>query len=133
MALKAALMVVVLGVALADTSDPYSVQPVHSSVYKQPGMPHNFAYNVRDDYSRTNFGHSENSDGNTVRGSYNVDLPDGRKQTVNYEADHNKGFTADVQYSGEAHHPRNYKPPVTYNSQPSYQHTPSHTTPYYPK
>nr|XP_045603052.1 uncharacterized protein LOC123761151 [Procambarus clarkii] len=81
MVFMAALMVVVLGVALAAPSDPYSIQPVHSFRYKQPGMPHDFQYNVRDDYSGTNFGHSENSDGNTVRGSYNVDLPDGRKQT----------------------------------------------------
>ncbi|XP_045603046.2 pupal cuticle protein Edg-84A-like [Procambarus clarkii] len=121
MAFVAALIVVVLGIALAAPSDPYSIQPVHSSGYKT-GMPHDFQYNVRDDYSGTNFGHSENSDGNTVRGSYNVDLPDGRKQTVNYEADHNKGFTADVQYTGEAHHPHNYRPPVYYKQQPSYHH-----------
>lgn len=45
-------------------------------------MPHSFEYSVQDDYTGTNFGHGEESDGNTVRGSYNVDLPDGRKQTV---------------------------------------------------
>ena len=46
------------------------------------GMPYNFAYGVKDDYAGTDFGQEENSDGNTVKGSYSVQLPDGRKQTV---------------------------------------------------
>lgn len=45
-------------------------------------MPHQFGYSVKDDYAGTDFAHSEDSDGNTVKGSYTVQLPDGRKQTV---------------------------------------------------
>lgn len=45
-------------------------------------MPHQFGYSVKDDYAGTDFGHTEDSDGNTVKGSYTVQLPDGRKQTV---------------------------------------------------
>ncbi|XP_045603055.2 cuticle protein 7 [Procambarus clarkii] len=126
-------LVVMAGVALTQASDHYRPPSVHSG-YKQPGMPHDFQYNVKDDYSGTNFGHSENSDGNTVRGSYNVDLPDGRKQTVQYEADHYKGYVANVEYKGEAQHPHEYGPPVTFKAQPSYPHQPSYTPkPVYPQ
>lgn len=50
--------------------------------FPKEGMPYNFAYAVKDDYAGSDFGAQENSDGNTVRGSYTVALPDGRKQTV---------------------------------------------------
>lgn len=40
---------------------------------------------MKDTYAGTDFGQNEKFDGNTVRGSYNVQLPDGRKQTVRYE------------------------------------------------
>ncbi|KAK3864966.1 hypothetical protein Pcinc_029398 [Petrolisthes cinctipes] len=36
---------------------------------------------------------------------------------VNYEADHYKGFVADVQYYGEAQYPHQYGPPVTFKPQ----------------
>lgn len=45
-------------------------------------MPYNYAYAVNDHYAGTDFGHNEDSDGNIVKGSYTVQLPDGRKQTV---------------------------------------------------
>lgn len=48
----------------------------------QGPTPYNFAYNIKDAYAGTDYGHSENSDGSNVKGSYNVQLPDGRKQTV---------------------------------------------------
>ncbi|XP_071535281.1 pupal cuticle protein Edg-84A-like [Panulirus ornatus] len=129
---KAALVLVLTGVAIA--------APSHQPTYKEHPMPHSFEYNVKDDYAGTDFGHSEDSDGKTVRGSYNVQLPDGRKQTVNYEADHYKGFVADVQYYGEAQYPYDHGPAVTYKPQyqdphrpqptyqpqPSYQPHPSH-------
>ncbi|XP_042234984.1 larval cuticle protein A3A-like [Homarus americanus] len=127
---KVTLMMVVVGVTLAVPSDPY--RPPHQG-YKQPGMPHNFAYTVRDEYAGTNFGHSEDSDGNTVQGSYNVDLPDGRKQTVTYQADHSNGYVADVQYYGEPQYAHQSGPAITFkpqsygSPQPSYQPQPSYT------
>ncbi|XP_063849814.1 cuticle protein-like isoform X2 [Scylla paramamosain] len=102
------LAVLIAGVASMPSSG-YQPQP-----YKQPGMPYNFAYGVKDDYAGTDFGQEENSDGNTVKGSYTVQLPDGRKQTVNYVADHHNGFVADVQYYGEAQYPHEYGAPVTF-------------------
>ena len=58
---------------------------------------------MNDDYSGTNFNAAENRDGYSTSGSYSVDLPDGRTQTVNYNvADGYSGYVADVQYSGYA-------------------------------
>ncbi|XP_045101356.1 cuticle protein 7-like isoform X2 [Portunus trituberculatus] len=106
---------------------------VEQKSYKDPGMPYNFAYGVKDDYAGTDFGQQENSDGNTVKGSYTVQLPDGRKQTVNYAADHYNGFVADVQYYGEAQYPHDYAPAVTFppqgygHSAPVYQPQPTYS------
>ncbi|XP_053647848.2 cuticle protein 7-like [Cherax quadricarinatus] len=116
--------------AMARPSDPYGVQ----NTYKQDAIPYDFSYGVKDDYAGTDFGAAEKSDGSTVQGSYSVQLPDGRKQTVNYQADHEKGFVANVQFYGDAQYPHETGPAVTfkprnayqssapiYNPQPSYQ------------
>merc|ERR1711931_550580 len=45
------------------------------------------------------FGHTENKDGYSTKGHYYVDLPDGRRQVVNYHvADEYSGYVADVKY-----------------------------------
>ena len=59
-------------------------------------MPYDFNYGVVDPYTGNDFGHVENSNGNSVAGSYHVLLPDGRKQIVTYTADHENGFVANV-------------------------------------
>ena len=63
---------------------------------------YSYTYGVKDDYAGLNFGHNEDRDGYKTQGSYYVNLPDGRLQTVNYHADDSTGYVADVQYSGNA-------------------------------
>ncbi|KAK8731377.1 hypothetical protein OTU49_007575, partial [Cherax quadricarinatus] len=86
--------------------------------YKEEPKPYAFDYGVQDSYTGANFGHSENSDGKAVKGSYTVALPDGRIQTVNYIADGYNGFQAEVTYEGQAvypeHKPAAYKPAPVY-------------------
>ena len=57
---------------------------------------------MKNDNAKTH-AHEQNSDGETVRGSYRVDLPDGRIQIVSYVADDN-GYRADVRYEGKSLH-----------------------------
>lgn len=56
---------------------------------------------MEDNKAGLDFGHRETSNGSVVTGTYYVLLPDGRKQTVNYNADVN-GYVAEVSYEGEA-------------------------------
>ncbi|XP_042234947.1 adhesive plaque matrix protein-like [Homarus americanus] len=85
----------------------------HPQTYEEdPPKPYAFEYGVNDGYSGANYGHNENSDGQEVVGSYQVDLPDGRTQIVSYKADHYNGFQAQVEYKGEAQYPetQEYQP-----------------------
>ena len=56
---------------------------------------------MQDPYYGGNFGHQEQRDGYVTKGSYFVDLPDGRRQTVTYTADE-YGYHPVVTYEGEA-------------------------------
>jgi len=76
--------------------------------YNKAARPYAFDYGVKDEYTGTNFGHSQTSDGKKVEGSYSVALPDGRIQHVTYTADKANGFQAHVRYEGEAVYPQNY-------------------------
>merc|ERR1712055_514959 len=68
----APLIRAVAGYAAADLAEP---------------SPYNYQYAVSDDYSGSNFAQSEANDGTgAVSGSYSVNLPDGRIQHVNYQA-----------------------------------------------
>merc|ERR1739845_241703 len=71
--------------------------------YAQPDLaePPVYAYNygVADDYSGANFAQTEQRDGYQTSGSYTVNLPDGRIQTVNYQ-DNGDGIVQDVSYTG---------------------------------
>ena len=60
---------------------------------------YNFKYDAVDHYA--NFGHEENRNGDYTRGSYYVDLPDGRRQHVNYYVNGYSGFVAEVTYEGK--------------------------------
>ncbi|XP_068247637.1 cuticle protein-like [Palaemon carinicauda] len=101
------------------------------------GMPFDFQYAVKDEYNGLDFEHRSKSDGNVVNGQYQVLLPDGRIQTVTYNADHSKGYLADVVYKGEAQYPKtqSYKPAPTYSSPaPTYKApTPSYKAPTPPR
>ncbi|XP_053647851.2 cuticle protein 19-like [Cherax quadricarinatus] len=120
------VMVMVVGVAMAAPEDLYGA-PGPQPVYNQ--IPYNFEYGVKDEYAGTDFSQAEESDGKTVTGSYTVQLPDGRKQTVTYVADDYGGYRAEVSYYGEAQYPYEYGPPITFKPQP-YQPQPSYKPPY---
>ncbi|XP_064111270.1 uncharacterized protein LOC135218750 [Macrobrachium nipponense] len=64
-----------------------------------------FGYGVKDDYTGSDFGHEETRDGYDTKGSYYVNLPDGRLQKVSYYVSGDSGFVAEVTYVGEALYP----------------------------
>merc|ERR1712055_108217 len=65
--------------------------------------PYTYQYAVSDDYSGANFAQTESNDGTgAVSGSYYVNLPDGRIQHVNYNANDLTGNIAEVTYEGAA-------------------------------
>merc|ERR1712200_184686 len=68
--------------------------------------PYTYNYGVADDYSKAAFSQTESNDGTgVVEGSYQVNLPDGRVQTVPYHANDIDGYVAEVSYAGEAQYP----------------------------
>ena len=97
--------------------------PVHHAAgYKEPAYDgpavYGYEYAVADDYSKANFGATENRDGYKTAGSYRVALPDGRTQIVTYSvADANTGYVADVKYEGVAQFPK-YEPKPAYKPAP---------------
>merc|ERR1712025_655220 len=88
----------------------HPVAVAHAPGYAAPDLaevsPYNYNYAVADDYSGAAFNQAESNDGNgVVEGSYSVNLPDGRVQTVNYHANDYDGFISEVSYSGTAAYP----------------------------
>merc|ERR1712157_369305 len=84
-ALPAGVVVAAPGYVADDLAEP----PVYA-----------YNYGVADDYSGANFAQTEQRDGYATSGSYTVNLPDGRVQTVTY-SDNGDGIVQDVSYSGE--------------------------------
>merc|ERR1712126_143899 len=104
--------VVAHAVAPRVVAHPVVAHPVaHAVASYNPGdpaepSPYNYQYAVADDYSGANFAQSEANDGTgAVSGSYSVNLPDGRIQHVNYEANDITGNVATVTYDGTASYP----------------------------
>merc|ERR1712112_441418 len=94
----------------AATAAPQYAAPRAVVGYAAPDLaepsPYTYNYAVADDYSNANFQQTESNDGTgAVSGSYSVNLPDGRIQTVNYNANDATGNVAEVTYSGEAQYP----------------------------
>ena len=102
---RAIIASTILAASLAAPTAP--IAPYHAPLAVEAPEPYSFQYGVSDDYSGSNFGQSETSDAKAVSGSYSVDLPDGRKQTVTYHADPlaDGGYVADVTYEGTASYP----------------------------
>ncbi|XP_034233648.1 adult-specific cuticular protein ACP-20-like [Thrips palmi] len=78
----------------------------HHEHHHEEGKPYKFGYGVKDAHHGLDFNQQEASDGHTVSGHYRVQLPDGRTQVVTYTADWKNGYNANVQYEGEASHPK---------------------------
>merc|ERR1711863_209603 len=94
-------------VAAASAAPQYApvVHAVAAPDLAEPS-PYTYTYAVADDYSKANFQQSESNDGTgVVSGSYSVNLPDGRIQTVTYNANDITGNIAEVTYSGEPVYP----------------------------
>ncbi|XP_068242486.1 cuticle protein 7-like [Palaemon carinicauda] len=119
-----AVLLALAGLALSAPSESYGPAR-HQPTYKEEPKPYQYNYAVNDAYAGTDFGQTEESDGQNVKGSYTVQLPDGRKQTVNYVADHYGGYQAEVSYYGEPQYPHEYGPAVTFKPQ-SYHHEPAY-------
>ena len=76
--------------------------PHPSSNYAGLNRPYTYNYAVQDDAAGNAFHEEVQSlDGDSVTGTYQVRLPDGRLQTVTYTAGPNQGFVAHVSYQGE--------------------------------
>ncbi|XP_047479299.1 pro-resilin-like [Penaeus chinensis] len=89
----------------ADSFESYEYRPPHRSSeesYESSEAKYDFQWAVSDDSSSNEFGHQEARDGDHTQGSYYVQLPDGRLQTVKYFVDGDSGYVAEVNYEGEA-------------------------------
>ena len=71
-------------------------------------------------------GQQEDRYGDKVKGSYWVNLPNGKKQIVNYYVDEYSGFVADISYEGgnaysaPAYQQESYKSNYDNSYKPSY-------------
>ncbi|XP_068210679.1 pro-resilin-like [Palaemon carinicauda] len=66
---------------------------------------YNFQFGVHDDSTSASFEHQESRNEDETQGSYTVQLPDGRRQTVRYFVNGDSGYVAEVTYEGEARYP----------------------------
>ncbi|XP_050728914.1 pro-resilin-like [Eriocheir sinensis] len=73
-----------------------------SESFESSEAQYNFQWAVDHDPSSNEFGHQEARDGDDTKGSYYVQLPDGRLQQVTYFVDGDNGYIADVKYTGSA-------------------------------
>merc|ERR1712038_817836 len=96
----------------ADRAEPprsYKVKSAYQEEEEEEKFepqPYKYEYGVQDDYSKAAFAKSETqNEVGAVTGSYKVNLPDGRIQTVSYTADPVNGYKAVVSYEGEPVYP----------------------------
>ncbi|XP_042887014.1 cuticle protein-like [Penaeus japonicus] len=95
--IKLVVVAIVLAVVAARPSTLYQrPQPTYADVPAE----YQFSYGVKDDYSNNDYGHSEDRSGYNTQGQYQVLLPDGRLQTVEYTVTNDSGFVASVEAKG---------------------------------
>ncbi|EAA05387.6 AGAP012487-PA [Anopheles gambiae str. PEST] len=81
-----------------------------SGSFEDEPAKYEFSYEVDEEHTDLSFGHEEMRDGDYTTGKYNVLLPDGRRQIVEYEADH-KGYRPKITYEGGDEHPHHHEHP----------------------
>ncbi|XP_068209984.1 cuticle protein 21-like [Palaemon carinicauda] len=99
------VIMVILGLAALAYAAPGASSEESFESYESSEAQYSFNYAVKDESSENDFGHQETRDGDDTQGSYYVQLPDGRLQTVKYYVDGDSGYVADVSYQGEARFP----------------------------
>ncbi|KAK8383504.1 hypothetical protein O3P69_015896 [Scylla paramamosain] len=102
---KIAILLALVAVVAADSDEfrGYGA-PRRSSEesYESSEAQYNFQWSVDHDPSSNEYGHQEARDGDNTKGSYYVELPDGRVQNVAYQVNGGSGYLADVTYTGSA-------------------------------
>merc|ERR1712025_1034592 len=90
-----------------DPQGSYKAKPILAEEEEEfLPQPYKYEYGVQDDYTKAAFAKSESqNEVGAVTGSYKVNLPDGRIQTVTYTADPVHGYKAVVSYEGEPVYP----------------------------
>jgi len=67
--------------------------------------PYEYKFRVDDPETYNKYEIEEKGDPDIVKGSYRINLPDGRTQVVNYEVHPERGYEAKITYEGEAQYP----------------------------
>ncbi|XP_053650922.1 pro-resilin-like [Cherax quadricarinatus] len=136
MTTKVVVLTVLVAAVLARPEPPPTYGPP-APAYKPPqpayGAPaypdippqYNAEFAVKDDYSGNDFGHQESRDNYDTKGTYYVQLPDGRLQKVTYTVSGDSGYVPQVSYEGEAQYPA-YQPAPAYKPTPAYKPAPAY-------
>ncbi|KAK8383837.1 hypothetical protein O3P69_015934 [Scylla paramamosain] len=105
-----AKILILLGLAALAAADRGGFRRYHAprrssesfESFESSEAKYNFQWAVDHDPSSNEYGHQETRDGDNTKGSYYVQLPDGRLQQVSYFVDGGSGYIADVKYTGSA-------------------------------
>ncbi|XP_068217570.1 pro-resilin-like [Palaemon carinicauda] len=117
MALKVFVLAAAIVSVFGDLAPSYHAPaPSYHAPAEGPAQ-YDFNYAVKDDYSKNDFGHQETRNGYDTKGTYYVQLPDGRLQKVTYYVNGDSGYVAEVSYEGEAY----YQQPAQGYQQPAPQ------------
>ncbi|XP_027216898.2 pro-resilin-like [Penaeus vannamei] len=104
---KVLILLGLAAIAAADSFESFEYRPPQHSredsfeSYESGEAKYDFNWAVDHDPSSNEFGHQEARDGDHTQGSYYVQLPDGRLQTVKYFVDGDSGYVAEVNYEGD--------------------------------